>query len=39
LSILQLLARYVLHRAGLHQRQFQSLHRRYERVPIRENRS
>jgi glycosyltransferase involved in cell wall biosynthesis len=39
LSILQLLARYLLHRAGLHQRQFQSLHRRYERVPIRENRS
>jgi glycosyltransferase involved in cell wall biosynthesis len=39
LSILQLLARYLLHRAGLHQRQFQSLHRRYERVPVREDRS
>jgi glycosyltransferase involved in cell wall biosynthesis len=39
LSVLQLLARYLLHRAGLHQRQFQSLHRRYERVPVRENRS
>jgi glycosyltransferase involved in cell wall biosynthesis len=37
LSILQLLARYLLHRAGLHQRQFQSLHRRYERVAAREN--
>ncbi|HUA17337.1 MAG TPA: glycosyltransferase family 2 protein [Bryobacteraceae bacterium] len=37
LSILQLLARYLLHRAGLRQRQFQSLHRRYERVPVREN--
>jgi hypothetical protein len=39
LSILQLLVRYLLHRAGLRQRQFQSLHRRYERVPVRENRS
>lgn len=38
LSILRLLAKYMLHRAGLHQRQFQSLHRRYERVPVRENR-
>ena len=36
LSILQLLTRYLLHRAGLRQRQFQSLHRRYERVPVRE---
>jgi glycosyltransferase involved in cell wall biosynthesis len=39
LSILQLLLRYLLHRAGLRQRQFQSLHRRYERVPVRDNRS
>jgi len=39
LSILRLLARYLLHRAGLHQRQFQSLDRRYQRVPARENRS
>jgi glycosyltransferase involved in cell wall biosynthesis len=39
LSILRLLARYLLHRAGLRQRQFQSLHRRYERIPVRENRS
>jgi glycosyltransferase involved in cell wall biosynthesis len=38
LSILRLLARYLLHRAGLRQRQFQSLHRRYQRVPVRENR-
>jgi glycosyltransferase involved in cell wall biosynthesis len=38
LSILRLLAKYMLHRAGLHQRQFQSLHRRYERVTVRENR-
>jgi glycosyltransferase involved in cell wall biosynthesis len=38
LSILRLLAKYWLHRAGLHQRQFQSLHRRYERVEVRENR-
>ena len=38
LSILRLLARYQLHRAGLRQRQFQSLHRRYERMPVRENR-
>src|ERR1700722_17303917 len=34
LSILRLLTRYLLHRAGLRQRQFQSLHRRYERVPV-----
>jgi len=39
LSILRLLARYLLHRAGLRQRQFQSLHRRYERVAVREHRS
>jgi len=39
LSILRLLARYLLHRAGLRQRQFQSLHRRYKRVPVREDRS
>jgi glycosyltransferase involved in cell wall biosynthesis len=39
LSILRLLARYLLHRAGLRQRQFQSLQRRYERMPVRENRS
>jgi hypothetical protein len=39
LSILRLLARYLLHRAGLRQRQFQSLHRRYARMPVRENRS
>lgn len=39
LSILRLLARYMLHRAGLRQRQFQSLHRRYERVPVRWDRS
>jgi len=38
LSILRLLARYLLHRAGLRQRQFQSLHRRYERVAVREDR-
>ena len=38
LSILWLLMRYLLHRAGLRQRQFQSLHRRYERVTVRENR-
>jgi glycosyltransferase involved in cell wall biosynthesis len=38
LSILRLLAKYLLHRAGLRQRQFQSLHRRYERMPVRENR-
>jgi glycosyltransferase involved in cell wall biosynthesis len=39
LSILRLLARYLLHRAGLRQRQFQSLHKRYERVAVREHRS
>jgi hypothetical protein len=39
LSILRLLARYLLHRAGLRQRQFQSLHGRYQRMPVRENRS
>lgn len=39
LSILRLLVRYTLHKAGLHQRQFQSLHRRYERVPVRDNRT
>jgi glycosyltransferase involved in cell wall biosynthesis len=38
ISILRLVARYLLHRAGLHQRQFQSLHNRYERVPVRDNR-
>ncbi len=38
LSILRLLARYGLHRAGLRQRQFQSLHRRYERMPVGEKR-
>jgi hypothetical protein len=38
LSILKLLARYLLHRAGLHQRQFQSLHNRYQRVAVRGNR-
>jgi glycosyltransferase involved in cell wall biosynthesis len=38
LSILRLITKYLLHRAGLHQRQFQSLHRRYERVTVRENR-
>ena len=38
LSILRLLGKYLLHRAGLRQRQFQSLQRRYERVPVRENR-
>jgi glycosyltransferase involved in cell wall biosynthesis len=39
LSILRLLARYLLHRVVFHQRQFQSLHGRYERVAVRENRS
>jgi glycosyltransferase involved in cell wall biosynthesis len=37
LSILRLLARYVAHRAGLRQRQFQSLHKRYQRIPTTEN--
>ena len=32
LSILRLLVRYVAHRAGLRQRQFQSLQKRYQRV-------
>ena len=32
LSILRLLTRFVAHRAGLRQRQFQSLQKRYERV-------
>jgi hypothetical protein len=32
LSILRLLIRYVAHRAGLRQRQFQSLQKRYQRV-------
>jgi glycosyltransferase involved in cell wall biosynthesis len=32
LSILQLLIRYMAHRAGLRQRQFLSLHQRYQRV-------
>ena len=31
-------ARLAQLRAGLRQRQFQSLHRRYERMPVRENR-
>jgi glycosyltransferase involved in cell wall biosynthesis len=38
LSILRLLVKFLFHSAGLRQRQFQSLHRRYERVPVRENR-
>jgi hypothetical protein len=33
LSILQLLIRYMAHRAGLRQRQFLSLQKRYQRVP------
>jgi glycosyltransferase involved in cell wall biosynthesis len=39
LSILRLLVRYVAHRAGLRQRQFQSLHKRYERVPAGDHRA
>ena len=38
LSILRLFARYLMHRAGLRQRQFQSLDRRYEHVAVREKR-
>jgi glycosyltransferase involved in cell wall biosynthesis len=38
LSIMQLLARYLIHRMGFHQRQFQSLHRRYERMTAPEKR-
>jgi len=33
LSILRLLFRFIAHRAGLRQRQFQSLQKRYQRVP------
>ena len=33
-SILGLLARFLLHRAGFRQRQFQSLHKRYQRVLV-----
>jgi hypothetical protein len=38
LSILRLLVRYVAHRSGLRQRQFQSLQKRYQRIPAGDNR-
>ena len=39
LSILRLLARFMVHRAGLRQRQFQGLQKRYQRVAASNNHS
>jgi hypothetical protein len=36
LSILRLLARFMVHRAGLRQRQFESLQKRYQRAQAHE---